>query len=502
MSYSVSSGMGRRALIAGLAAATAGAAVGIPHSALAETRPLARPSGLAPARPGPAPDSFAPILERFGLAAATGFAVADAATGAVIEAHQPGIDRPPASVAKIVTALYALDRLGPGHAFETRIEAAGDALVLAGGGDPLLDTDALGDLAAAAAAAGPGTPARLVVDAGALPSFAEIEADQPEDAGYNPAISGMNLNFNRVHLAWEPGEAGPRLRLSAPGLRHDVETPGIAAVLEAGATPPRHRVEGGREVWALAPASLRGRGSVWLPVRAPAAYAGETFRALAAGAGLVLPAPEAVSARDPAGSAAPAARMLARRESERLEPMMRGMLHYSTNLTAEAAGLAASQRAGAPAGSLAASAGAMSAWARGRYGLDRLALVNHSGLTARSRVTAADMARLLVAAAPGGLPGLLRERPLKGADGAPAPVEGVRIVAKTGTLDFVSALAGYIEGPGERRRAFAILAADLDAREATPPELRDDPPGAAAFARRARAQEQALLRRWIALEAA
>ena len=68
----------------------------------------------------------------------------------------------PASVTKAVTALYALDTLGRGHRFATRLLAAGPVedgvlrgdLVLAGGGDPTLDTDALADMAAGLKRAG------------------------------------------------------------------------------------------------------------------------------------------------------------------------------------------------------------------------------------------------------------------------------------------------------------------------------------------------------------
>jgi D-alanyl-D-alanine carboxypeptidase/D-alanyl-D-alanine-endopeptidase (penicillin-binding protein 4) len=470
----------RRAALAGLAAALAA-----PAAARADLRPRPRP------QPG-APEALRAILERSGLGALSGFAVAEAASGAVLEAHQADLDRPPASVAKVVTALYALDRLGAGHRFETRLVAAGGDLALVGGGDPLVDTDALGDLLAAARASGlRSAPARFLVDAVALPGCAEIDPGQPAHAGYNPAVSGMNLNFNRVHLAWAPGAAGPELRLSAPGRRYGAEAPCIVAEV-GGAGPPRHRIEAGREVWAFAAPSVAGAGSLWLPVRDPAAYSGAVLRALAAQSGLALPPPQA-------GAAPEGAPALAVRTSQALGPMLRDMLDYSTNLTAEVVGLAAARAGGGAADGLAASGGAMSDWARARFGLARTAFVNHSGLTVRSSTTASEMARLLVAAADAGLPAMLRERGLRDAAGAPSPVAGVRIVAKTGTLDFVSALAGYIEGPGGRRRAFAIFAADLEARARVPPEAREDPPGAAAWARRARAQEQALLRRWIAL---
>lgn len=478
-------GVTRRAVLAGLAA-----------TATAATGPRPRPTA--------APEGFHAILARSRLGALTAFAVADATTGAVIEGHQADLVRPPASVAKIVTALYALDRLGPGHRFATRLARVGPVeagalrgdLALVGGGDPLFDTDALGDLLAEARATGlAAVEGRLLVATGALPELPEIDAGQPLGAAYNPAISGMNLNFNRVLFDWAPGEAGPQLRMTAPGLRFDAPTPTITAEATADG-PPFHRVAGGREAWGFPAASLRGKGSLWLPVRTPAIYAGETLRALAAQDGLTLAAPQ-LAAADPGGVA------LAARASQPLAPMMRDLLRYSTNLTAEAVGLGASRAAGAPSGSLATSAAAMTDWARARYGLRRASLVNHSGLTGASAIPPAEMVRLLTAAAGrDGLPALLPERPVKGAAGGTLAAPGVRVIAKTGTLNFVSALAGYIEGPGARRRAFAIFAADPEARARIAPHERADPPGAGVWARRARAQEHALLRRWIAMDAA
>ena len=76
----------------------------------------------------------------------------------------------------------------------------------------------------------------------------------------------------------------------------------------------------------------------------------------------------------------------------------------------------------------------------------------------------------------------------------------VEVVAKTGTLFFACALAGYMTG--SRRLAFAIFAADHERRAAIRPEERAQPAGSKAWTGRARAQEQALLRRWAALYAA
>ena len=185
---------------------------------------------------------------------------------------------------------------------------------------------------------------------------------------------------------------------------------------------------------------------------------------------------------------------MAVRESEALEPMLRDMLRYSTNLTAEAVGLTASGADG-----LAASGAAMTAWLRARFGLGRAAYVDHSGLGDATRVPAAEQVAMLMQAEPFGLAGLLRPRPILDARRQPLPAGGAEVVAKTGTLDFVSGLAGYMTG--RRRLAFAIFAADPERRAQIRPEERAKPPGAAAWAGRARAQEQALLRRWAALYA-
>ncbi|MFO1209167.1 MAG: D-alanyl-D-alanine carboxypeptidase/D-alanyl-D-alanine-endopeptidase [Amaricoccus sp.] len=472
-------GIGRRAVLAGGAALLAAPALRMARAA--------------------EPDSLDAILAAPGLAGRTGFALVDLATGQTVEARGADVGRPPASVAKIVTTLYALDALGPDYRFRTSVrgdgaveggQLAGD-LVLAGGGDPVFDTDAMAGLAAALRERGlAGVGGRLLVADGALPAVAEIDAGQPAEAAYNPAIAGINLNFNRVFLAWKAGGGG--LAFSAP----DADGGGVAMPdfgAELGDGAPAHRLEAGREIWTLPKGGLQRQGSIWLPVRAPAAYSGAAFAALAGGAGLKLPGPEVVAA-------APDAGVLAVHDSPPLAPVLREMLLYSTNLTAEVVGLRASQARGLAPDGLAASGAAMTAWARNRFGVRDAVLVNHSGLSDATRITPSDLVAVLQQAEALGLPELLKPRPILDPSRQPAIDPGASVVCKTGTLDFVSALAGYLTGK-RRRLAFAILAADPQRRAAIPPELRADPPGGKAWTARARGQEQALLRRWAALYA-
>ena len=68
--------------------------------------------------------------------------------------------------------------------------------------------------------------------------------------------------------------------------------------------------------------------------------------------------------------------------------------------------------------------------------------------------------------------------------------------AKTGTLNFVSALSGYITTAKGRRLAFTFFAADLEAREIGKLSRDDQPPGAASYNTKAKRLQQTLLQRW------
>ncbi|WP_233557046.1 D-alanyl-D-alanine carboxypeptidase/D-alanyl-D-alanine endopeptidase [Gemmobacter lutimaris] len=437
------------------------------------------------------------LIEAAKLGGAFGFVVADAETGAVIEARDADLSVPPASVLKSVTAAYALDRLGPAHRFQTRVLRAGPIvqgvvqgdLILAGGGDPVLDTDMLGDLAAKLAAAGiKGATGRFLVWGGALPRLARIDSEQPEFVGYNPAVAGLNLNFNRVHFEWRRAGADWRLSMDARAERFVPEVHMASVRIAKRARPLfTYESEAGTDRWTVASEALGKGGARWLPVRHPALYAGDVFRTLVAAQGIGLAAPEVVDALPEA------AELVARHDSPALDGILKGMLEHSTNLTAEVSGMAASQAA-----SLRASAVAMQEWARLRHGMSAH-FVDHSGLGGQNRITAADMARMLADVQAGALPGLMKNYGMRDDRGKVIKGHPVQVRAKTGTLNFVSSLAGYISPPGGRRLAFAIFAADTARRDALPPEAREQPAGGLDYQKRARRLQSALIARWAVL---
>jgi len=153
-----------------------------------------------------------------------------------------------------------------------------------------------------------------------------------------------------------------------------------------------------------------------------------------------------------------------------LDSILRDMLEYSTNITAELVGLTATAQRQGRALPLSASAQAMSAWATEALGMTGADLRDHSGLSDRSRLAAGALAQGLARAGRTGLlRPLLREYRLRDANGRMDPDHPVKVVAKTGTLYFVSGLAGYVETPQGTDLTFAIFtASDSPARRYRP----------------------------------
>jgi D-alanyl-D-alanine carboxypeptidase/D-alanyl-D-alanine-endopeptidase (penicillin-binding protein 4) len=130
-------------------------------------------------------------------------------------------------------------------------------------------------------------------------------------------------------------------------------------------------------------------------------------------------------------------------------------------------------------------------------------LGNHSGLDGKARLTPRQLAAIarygwssdaMPALLPGGgWSGTLSDR-FDGVD------ESLRVWAKTGTMNYGSALAGYLFPSSERPAVFATMVSDVGARAAY--DARPRPRGAAetaaaAWNSRARALQDGLVEVWL-----
>ena len=489
-------------LTTALASLAGGAMADAPKVSL---RPQLRPEGGAEAARIRSVPSVDALIERAKLGGDVGFAVIDVKSGKPLEGVGAGDGMPPASVMKAITALYALETLGEGYRFETRLIATGPVkdgvldgdLVLAGGGDPVLDTNGLADMAARLKKAGvTRVTGKLRAWAGALPFTRFIDDEQPLHVGYNPSLSGLNLNFNRVHFEWKRSGGDYTVAMDA---RSDRYRPSVrvARMRVANRKGPVYTYEdaGDHDAWTVASGALGNGGSRWLPVRRPGDYAAEVFTALAQAQGVTLSAGETFDGT-------PDGKVLVSHLSEPLVPILKDMLKYSNNLTAELVGMTTSAaRLGRPA-DLTDSGAEMSAWAQDMLGMTGARLVDHSGLGEMSRVTPLAMARALARVhGEGRLKPILKPFLMRDPNGGVMENHPVKVASKTGTLYFVSTLAGYATAPDGTELAFAVFTHNAKLRE--PIDSRSDvsPPGASSWNRRAKQLQQGLIERWSVIYA-
>ncbi|WP_353329856.1 D-alanyl-D-alanine carboxypeptidase/D-alanyl-D-alanine-endopeptidase [Phaeobacter sp. NW0010-22] len=462
-------------------------------------RPQARgQAALALAQVGPED-----LIAKAGLKGEVAFAVADVKSGSALENVGGATGLPPASVAKALTALYALDVLGGGYQFETRVLATGPIkngvlkgdLILAGGGDPTLDTTTLAEMARQLKVAGVReVRGAFKVYDGMLPQVHTIDRDQPDHVGYSPGVSGIALNFNRVHFEWKRTSKGYGVTMDARTAKYRPEV-AMAQMRVVNRQLPVYTYEETPRIdkWTVARGALGKGGARWLPVRKPALYAGDVFQTMARANGIVLKKVKVVQSL-------PTSSVLVTHRSAPLERILKAMLKYSNNLTAEMVGMTATAARGKRPSSLKDSASAMSRWAAGKYGMKDTRMVDHSGLGSASRMTPQDLVGALVQVRKaGGLRHMLKPFKMRDSNGRVMSKHPVKVDAKTGTLNFVSGLGGFMTATDGTELAFAIFTADTATRSRIKRADREVPPGARTWNRRSKQLQQKLIERWAVL---
>lgn len=396
----------------------------------------------------------------------------------------------PASTMKLLTTFAALDMLGPAYTWQTEALVSGmlangmltGDVHLRGGGDPALTYERFGRLLREMRSRGlRDIHGDLVLDRSTFATEATDpgEFDNAPTRPYNVTPDALLLNFNALSLQLIPaGTAGPPTVLVEPPLanldlanqiRSDAEAAcdsnwQDALRADSFAQDARLRLvlsgsypsSCGERRWHIAPTdhSLFVLGvfrQLWTEL-------GGSFSG---------------GVRD--GPVPPDARLLAVLPSPTLGEVVRDINKYSNNVMARQLFLTLGLAAGHRPSSTKDSVAAVQAWlAKRDLTLPGLVLENGAGLSRNERISATGMSRLLLAAWHSAvMPELMSSLPIAASDGTMKKrllQNGVAGQAhiKTGSLDGVSAIAGYVLDKRGRRWVVVFLVNHAHAATAHP----------------------------------
>jgi len=393
------------------------------------------------------------------------FMILDTGSGRVVASDNDATLRSPASTIKTITTFASLDMLGPAFLWHTKAlirgvladgELDGD-LILQGGGDPYMTLERWWNFARQIRAQG------LRHIRGDIVIDNSVFALPPEDPGafdgrpnrtYNVAPDGLMVNFQSIEFRVAPNEAGQRIEIRA-----DPDLGNLTVENHVRFVPGRCESGVNRVDFAVAPdrpdhvefsgvlaGSCEAR-DITRVLMTPTDYAYGSFVSLWRELGGKIDGKLRIEA------APPDARLLLDFDSLSLGEIIRLTNKYSSNLMARHLLLTVGEeRFGAPA-TVDKGIAAITEWGK-RHGLEPrdLELDNGSGLSRTARVSVATMAQVLLAAYRSPYaPEFLASLPLAGIDGTlrsrmrSAPAGSVRL--KTGHIDGVSGVAGYVVAP-------------------------------------------------------
>jgi D-alanyl-D-alanine carboxypeptidase/D-alanyl-D-alanine-endopeptidase (penicillin-binding protein 4) len=334
--------------------------------------------------------------------------------GKVLFAHNPDVERIPASTIKLLTALAAFHYLQTDFRFTTEFFMDTHAnLKIKGQGDPLLISEVVSDIAVALAIELKGPDRRfdhLFLDNTYFASPVTIPGVSGSSEPYDAPIGALCVNFNTVNFR----QANKTFVSAEP------QTPLLPMVL------PHIKASGLNE----------GRITLSHQQDEITYYAGHLFRHFLEEAGFEFSGRvgiEPVSLQDHL--------VLAYHSRFTLDQIVARMLEYSNNFMANQVFIhMGAQQYGTP-GTLEKAARAAQAYARSELGLQHVAIAEGSGISRANRITARDMLTVLTAFEP--------HHALMKRNG--------RLYYKTGHLKGIRTQVGYYQDPEKGLHPYVIL---------------------------------------------
>lgn len=473
-------------------------------------------AGTAIGDPGPAPATLPEPVARVARALGvpeTGISVwvQEIGGAAPVVAHLPDAPRSPASTMKLLTTWAALQGLTPAYRWKTEVYALGPVrdgvlkgdLLLRGYGDPYLVSEEYWKLINAVRRAGVRRiEGDLVIDTSWFrePQDPRGDFDGQPDRVYNQPPSALLVNFNAVRFEFMPDADADGVRVQADPTLPNVEIDNRLGLRKQGCSGYQRGValnvvddDAGKRDRVM----LEGRFPTGCDLYAmtrtvlqPASYAFGLFdvywRQL--GGDLtghwrlgtlpadLVPVDPATGQPDPEASDA----LVHVHRSRPLGDIVRLVNKYSNNVMTRQLQLTlGAERFGIPATEEKGNEAIRELLAGAGVPVDGLVLDNPSGLSRTARISARQLGTLLVKAwdAPY-MPEFVSSLGLSGLDGTvrrrftDVPETG-RMHLKTGTMDDVSAIAGYVQAADGRRYAVVVLVNAKDAHRGPGEEVED-----------------------------
>jgi D-alanyl-D-alanine carboxypeptidase/D-alanyl-D-alanine-endopeptidase (penicillin-binding protein 4) len=434
-------------------------------------------SGLpAHGRDAPLPPVVAKAIKESGIpASAVSIYVRSANSDDVLVAHNADTSRSPASTIKVLTTFIALDLLGPAYTWQTRAYATGPIkdrvlegdLVLVGGGDPYMTSERWWSFVQSLRQLGIERIRGDVVIDNTL--FAGLEGardafDNQPYRSYNVIPDALMVNFqtSRFTLIPDPGKSRPLINVDPMPSNLVIDNgvkvaagrcrpnPGIAfdtAPTDAGALAIRGTL-----------ATDCGAYSITRAIMTAPTYAYGTFRTLWEQLGGKIDG-KLKLAEKPAK-----ATLLYTQPSLSMAEIIRLVNKYSNNIMARTLLLTiGAETLGAPATTAKGRNAVLSWLAAHDIKIPGLFIDNGSGLSRSERITAQGLGEVLgFAWRSQFMPEFAASLPLSATDGTLRNRYGTgemqgRLRLKTGRIDDVSGLAGFINAASGKTYVMVII---------------------------------------------
>lgn len=396
----------------------------------------------------------------------------------------------PASNTKLISAMAALDKMGPGFSFSTKVFQVKNDLVLQGNGDPYLVSERIWLLARDVARSGIKSVKSIRVNNSAFSeNYKGLMDWQESGEPFTAQVSPTSLNFNSAEIHVVPEAKGPKARIELGPVPHGYaelvnEVSMVAGNRRSISVVPKRSAEN-KEIFVVSGSIGRDASPaiVYASVAYPESYIAHVFAALLRKEGVNVENDFGGKSFSPLESEA---KLVADQDSLPLYDLVRLFDTYSNNFMTEQVFQALGAAKFGPPASLQKSQKAMAEFLHQRETCKDAELDNGSGLSWNVKMSAhcfvdtlqnsyrdfRVFADILGSLPIGGETGTLKHR----YRAASKDFDPLKVRAKTGTIwskQAVTSLVGFSQTATGETVVFAILQNDQRNDRGLLPGMRD-----------------------------